>query len=51
MMSQRTSLGWVPVGASGDPESDEGAGREKFMSVMLTYIQFNVTKLTIKTKH
>jgi hypothetical protein len=52
MISQRKlpacgAGGWV----SGLPESDPGGEVEKFMSVILTYLGFNVTKQWFAAKH
>jgi hypothetical protein len=51
MISQRNS----PARGAGDApsapfESESAEELEKFMSVMLTYLGFNVTKLPVTTK-
>jgi hypothetical protein len=51
-MSQRKSAE-PRLGACASPARESGAagGIEKFMSVILTYLGFNVTKLPVTTKY
>ena len=52
MISQRYSPERAAPGEASAPrESGWAACLEKFMSVMLTYLRFNVTKLSFATKH
>jgi hypothetical protein len=52
MISQRKSPSrGSGVRASEARESAPGMGLEKFMSVMLTYLRFNVTKRAASTKY